>query len=467
MAGTALVNDIHSQLNPTRVREVASPASLDALRQATESAWRRRLPICAAGGRHCMGGQQFATDAVLLDTTRLSRVLQFDADTGRVQVEAGIQWPRLMDDLADRQNGTTQPWTIAQKQTGANRLTVGGALGANVHGRGLCMAPFGADIESLTLLDAEGRLHLCSREQNAELFRLVIGGYGLFGVVYSATLRLVPRQKVQRIVEAIPLQNLTSAFTHRIADGFLYGDFQFNIDPASPGFLRRGVFSCYRPVDPSTPFPDAPKHLSREDWGRLVYLAHVDKAQAFRLYTEHYLSTSGQVYWSDTHQLAVYLDDYHRDLDQQLGARYPATEVITELYVPRPRLADFLEETAEDFRAHGVNLIYGTVRLIRRDTDSFLAWAKQDYTCVIFNLHVEHSPVGKEQAAQAFRRLIDSAIRRDGSFYLAYHRHATRSQVEACYPQFAEFLRLKGHYDPQERFQSDWYRHYRELFAGN
>jgi hypothetical protein len=37
--------------------------------------------------------------------------------------------------------------------------------------------------------------------------------------------------------------------------------------------------------------------------------------------------------------------------------------------------------------------------------------------------------------------------------------------VEACYPQFAEFLRLKREFDPDERFQSEWYRHYRAMFA--
>jgi hypothetical protein len=35
----------------------------------------------------------------------------------------------------------------------------------------------------------------------------------------------------------------------------------------------------------------------------------------------------------------------------------------------------------------------------------------------------------------------------------------------ACYPQFKEFLHLKRKYDPTERFQSDWYRYYRKLFA--
>ena len=57
------------------------------------------------------------------------------------------------------------------------------------------------------------------------------------------------------------------------------------------------------------------------------------------------------------------------------------------------------------------------------------------------------------------------AARRSGSYYLTYHRAATREQVESCYPKFVQFLRLKKKYDPEERFQSEWYRHYREMFA--
>jgi hypothetical protein len=37
--------------------------------------------------------------------------------------------------------------------------------------------------------------------------------------------------------------------------------------------------------------------------------------------------------------------------------------------------------------------------------------------------------------------------------------------VEACYPQFVDFLRLKRQHDPEGRFESDWYRHYLEMFA--
>ena len=128
-------------------------------------------------------------------------------------------------------------------------------------------------------------------------------------------------------------------------------------------------------------------------------------------------------------------------------------------------LRGFLDEVREDFRKNRVELIYGTVRLIERDDESFLPWAKQSYACTIFNLHTVHSPEGLQRSENAFRRLIDMAARRGGSYDRTYHRYATRKQVESCYPQFAEFLRLKKRYDPEERFQRDWYRHYRTMFA--
>jgi FAD/FMN-containing dehydrogenase len=158
-----------------------------------------------------------------------------------------------------------------------------------------------------------------------------------------------------------------------------------------------------------------------------------------------------------------YVDGYHREIDRHAGCR--GSEMITELYVPRSRLADFMRACAFEFRAHGTQVVYGTVRLVRRDAESFLAWAKQDWACVIFNLHVDHAPAGMEAAAAAFRRLIDRAIERGGSYYLTYHRFATRAQVEACYPQFRAFLRLKEAWDPDGVFQSDWYRHCRALFG--
>jgi len=198
----------------------------------------------------------------------------------------------------------------------------------------------------------------------------------------------------------------------------------------------------------------------------LIYLAHTHPTQAFELYAGHYLKTSGQIYGSDTQYVSDYFDNYHRELDLRLHADKPATEVLGEVNVPRNLLPQFLAAARELLRRDdAAPLIYGTIRLIERDTESFLRWAKQPYACVIFNLHTPHTPEGKERTAETFRRLIALGLRLDGSFYLTYHRYATRDQVLACYPQFPEFLELKRKYDPDEFFQSDWYRYYKQLLA--
>ncbi|HKQ51547.1 MAG TPA: hypothetical protein VJT74_04205, partial [Pyrinomonadaceae bacterium] len=367
--------------------------------------------------------------------------------------------------LVEAQRGRARQFGIRQKQTGADRLSLGGALAANIHGRGLALKPIIDDVESFVLVDAQGDAVRCSRRENAELFGLAVGGYGLFGVIARVTLRLAPRRKLRRVVGLADLSDLMQAFDERVAAGFLYGDFQFMTDAASDGFLRRGVFSCYEPVPDDHPSPQRHKELSAGEWRELLYLAHADRRRAFEAYAAHYLSTDGQLYWSDTHQLSVYLDDYHRELDGRLGATARGSEMITEVYVPRAELARFMEETRADFQSRGTELIYGTVRLIEKDDESYLAWAGDRYACVVFNLHVAHTRAGIERARGDFRRLIDRAVCHGGSYYLTYHRWATREQVLACYPQFPEFLRLKLRHDPAETFQSDWYRHHKALLT--
>ena len=455
-----MVNDVHSGLNPTSVRRIVNPTTRAELIEAVKLAGQRGEFIIASGSRHAMGGQQFATDGVLIDMRALRRIVAFDREKGLLRVEAGLEWPELIAGYQVQQNDGGPQFGIAQKQTGADRLTIGGSLSVNAHGRGLRQAPIISDVEAITLLQADGKLVTCSRTDNAELFGLAIGGYGLFGIITEVVFRLIPRRPLERSVEILESVDLMDAFNRRIADGFLYGDFQFSIDEKSSSFLRTGVFSCYRPTDRVPPTTPA-RALSETDWMDLLYLAHTDRARAFTQYAAYYLTTNGQVYWSDTHQLGAYLPDYAQRIHQLTNAGSVSSLMISELYVPRDRLVDFLEAAAALLRFCKIPTIYGTVRLIEQDRESFLAWARESYACVIFNLQVEHSTMGIETAARTFRSLIDLASSMGGNYFLTYHRFASKDQLMTCYPQFSRFLKLKKTYDPQERFQSDWYRHYR------
>jgi FAD/FMN-containing dehydrogenase len=454
------VNDVQSQLNATRVHEVRKPRSIDEFQMALRDARQQRRAVTAAGGRHAMGGQQFGEGAILLDTTGFNRVVAFDRARGQITVEAGIEWPELIDYLVAEQTGEKESWAIREKQTGVDRVSLGGSLASNIHGRGLKFPPLVADVESFTLLTADGKVPTCSRSENPELFSLAIGGYGLFGVILHVTLRLVRRTKVQRIVEVIPVKDLLPWVEKRLAAGFVYGDCQYSTDLDAAAEAHAGVFSCYRPVPLDTPIPGQQKQLSPDDWIAFYTLARTDKKKAFEKYSQYYLSTNKQVYWSDTHQLAGSFDAYRNAVDKKRG-----TEMITEVYVTRDNFLPFMAKVRQDYIDHHVDMTYGTIRFIEKDADTFLAWAREPSVCIVCNLHVMHTDAGKQKAAADFRRIIDRAIEFGGRYYLTYHRWATRKQVETCYPRFAEFLRLKKKYDPQELFQSDWYRHYRTMFA--
>ena len=386
-----------------------------------------------------------------------------------MHIEAGADWPKIIAASHRMTSASGVGWGIRQKQTGVDAVTLGGSISANAHGRGLLMQPIGDDIEDLTLVNAAGDVVVCSRDQNVELFSLVIGGYGLFGVIYSATLRLAPRQRVKRVVDIIDLDDAMNAVFRRVDEGCLYGDFQFVIDANEDNFLRRGVFACYKPVAAGETEPAPAADLAPDTWLKLLKLAHDDKKTAFKLYAQHYLGTDGNCYWSDTMQLSTYIPSYAEFLESTRAASAEPTAketlMIGEHYVPRHEIMAFMARARDILRAHGSEVIYGTIRAILRDTISFLPWAKDDYACVIFNIRTPHTEVGLKRTAETFRALIDASRELGGSFFLTYHRYASAAQVEACYPRFREFLAQKKIYDPDELFVSDWYLHYKVAFA--
>lgn len=480
-----LLNDVHSRLNATQVAAIATPQNVAQLQAALQQARGAGMKVSVAGGRHAMGGQQFGQGGLHIDTSQLCAMLGSDSERGLLHIQGGADWPCIMEAShavpAPRSLNPAGPvhpgWAIRQKQTGVDTVSLGGSIAANAHGRGLRMQPLAHDIEDLTLVDAAGRIQRCSRTQNAELFSLVLGGYGMFGVVVSATLRLSRRQKLQRWVDVLDVRDALSAVERRVQSGAVYGDFQFVIDPLDPGFLQRGVLACYLPVADDTPVCDSGADLSGDAWLKLLKLAHEDKGSAFKLYAQHYLGTHGRVYWADTMQLSTYIPSYADYLAQQRDPTSPTPAstpaptptpeslVIGEHYVPRTQLVAFLEQAARALRTLGAEVIYGTIRAIERDTTTFLPWASDDFACVIFNLRTPHTAAGRERTSNAFRALVNLSNNLGGSFFLTYHRYATPDQVERCYPRIRQWLALKKLHDPAELFCSDWYQHYRDAFA--
>jgi FAD/FMN-containing dehydrogenase len=459
-----LVNDVQTELNPTRVASVVSVRApediVTALRQARETG----RSISMSGGRHAAGGQQFGEGTTLLDTTAMHRPLKLDPKSGELEVEAGIEWPELVQYTIDSQRGLSQQWAIAQKQGGGDHFAIGGTLGANAHGHTLNRKPIVGDVASFVLIDDQGHERRCSRSENDELFRLAIGGYGLFGVLTSVKLQLVRRQKLERIVEWSTIDDVIAILEKRTREGHLFGDFQYSIADQSSDYMWKGILTTYRPVDLGKAVHAEHADFSGKQYSELLALAHKNKRDAFAKYAEASLAMAGQIYWSDVNQMSPYPLHYHAAVDRATGADWAGTDMITEVYVPRPVLPEFMSSVRADFMKDNVNVVYGTVRMIERDDETYLAWAKERFACVIFTLHAERTAAGLARLANSCRGLIDKAAKFGGSYYLTYHRYATREQMELCYPQFARFLELKKKYDPDDLFQSEWYRHAKWLF---
>jgi FAD/FMN-containing dehydrogenase len=459
-----LVNDVQTALNPTWVTSISRPTSVAEVQSLVKDCSKHSRAISVSGSRHAAGGQQFATKSVLLDMRAMNRVISLDDKTGVLQVEAGIEWPELIRGYLSLQKGNVS-WGIRQKQGGSDRMSLGGTLSANAHGHGLGSPPMIGDVEWIEIVTADGTAKKCSRKENAELFSLAVGGYGLFGIITAVGLRLVPRRKIRRNVETRTTAELIALVEGRTAAGAPYGYFQYSIDETSADFLRAGILTTYENVPAETPIGAESADIDAKLLTALLDIAHRDRGSAYRRYAKLELSKDGNVEWSDLHQLTTSPAGLHQEIEKRLGPDYAGADLILEVYVPRTELIPLLEDARRILLASGMPLIYGTVRFIEQDKDSYLAWAKKRYACVIFSPHSSGETQAFRKTGDVCRQLIRAANKRGGSFYLTYNRFATRDELASAYPQFQDFLNLKKQYDLRETFQSDWYRYYKGLFA--
>lgn len=124
------------------------------------------------------------------DAARLNRILGLDAQRGLLEVQGATAWARI---AAELRPGDARAATAAAGTTLPN---VGESLARNAPGPD--GQPAVKHVHSLTLVTPDGELRRLSRHREAELFSLVAGGFGLFGALYSVTLRI---ETLSRAVE--------------------------------------------------------------------------------------------------------------------------------------------------------------------------------------------------------------------------------------------------------------------------
>ncbi|MDH5325824.1 MAG: FAD-binding oxidoreductase [Gammaproteobacteria bacterium] len=160
--------------------------SADQIAQILKAAQIHGVPVTVRGGGLTTEGESVAYGGLLLDMTGMSRVLHIDTQAQTVRTQAGIYWHTLAESLR-RQNMDYLSAPLNMTSSVGGTLGVGG-IDVNSARLG-CSAD---QVESLQVVTPTGDIAECSDSQNPELFQRVILGYGQFGVITEATLRIRP-----------------------------------------------------------------------------------------------------------------------------------------------------------------------------------------------------------------------------------------------------------------------------------
>ncbi len=163
---------------------VYRPTTVDGLRQVFDTARQRGLTVGMKGGGRSYGDAFQNGEELVLDLSRMNRILDWNPATGIISVEPGVQiadlWRYIIED------GYWPPVV-----SGTMFTTMGGCAGMNIHGKNAYLAgPFGNFVQSFDLLLPGGELRTVTRDSDPELFHGAISGFGMLGCFTKLTLKM-------------------------------------------------------------------------------------------------------------------------------------------------------------------------------------------------------------------------------------------------------------------------------------
>jgi decaprenylphospho-beta-D-ribofuranose 2-oxidase len=166
---------------------------------------------------------------VVLDMTVLDRIIDFDRTAGTIRVEGGISLDAIMRAVVP--HGFFVPVT-----PGTRYVTVGGAIGADIHGKNHhADGSFINHVASFELA-APKFTGTVTEQSDADLFWTTAGAMGLTGTVTEATINLLPIETSLISVDTERAENLDDVMAKMIE-----GDHRYRYSVAWIDCLARGA----------------------------------------------------------------------------------------------------------------------------------------------------------------------------------------------------------------------------------
>src|SRR6266566_3195281 len=361
------VDDV-SRMNKVQVAETwdtpANPQKAEEqLRDLLQRARASGLHVSIAGARHSMGGQTIYPGGIAINMLPF-KAMELDEGKNLLHVQAGAKWADVIPYL-DKHGRSIE---VMQSD---NSFTVGGSLSVNCHGWQYGRPPIASTVESFHLMKANGSVIACSRTQNRELFSLALGGYGLFGVILDADLRVVPNERLRLEQYVVPLGRAMESFARSLRKTpnveMVYA--RMNITPQKM-FNEVLVNVFYREDGPIPHLTAAGSH-----WlPRLVFRGSAGstygKEMRWSAETNIQHELTGKVF--SRNQLMNDNAEWYLDRSEE------TTDILHEYFVDREHAGEFLAAARKAVRTYNEDLLNVTVRDVKTDADTFLNYARSD-----------------------------------------------------------------------------------------
>jgi decaprenylphospho-beta-D-ribofuranose 2-oxidase len=451
-----LVRTDVGRLLPARVERVASAPDVAQLQTILRDARDRGLKVSISGSRHSQGGHTYTPGGVVLNMRTFNHVHAIDTTALTITVESGATWDEVQRALAPR-------GLAIKVMQSSNIFTVGGTLSANAHGRDIDITQVVEVVDSFHLLLASGEVVTVSRTLNPELFSLVIGGYGMFGVILDVTLRVTRDELYEQRATSVDYKDFPRYFFETVKrdSAIVFMLARPSIDPDPSSFLREIVVATWRhaPADATGDFTLTEEAHVRRDRFFFGLSRKFDWAKALRwsLQKKVELGAGRARLVSRNNSMRPPLApleflEYHSSRD---------TDIIQEYYVPVENFVPFMDKFRDILVAGKLNVLSSTVRYVTPNATPVLAYAPDKPVFAI----IQMSNVGLSAEAQAHaesvtQQLVDAAIQYGGTYYLTYQLYPKPEQFHRAYPRAGFAFERKRFYDPNEMFSSQFYQKY-------
>jgi decaprenylphospho-beta-D-ribofuranose 2-oxidase len=443
-----------SRLMPIKVKKVIKGKEEEMLYETLKEANEKNLKVSIAGKRHSMGGHTYYKDAVVLDMTEYNKILDFDLQNKSITVQSGATW----DDIQKYVNPHGLAVKVMQSQ---NIFTIGGSLSVNAHGRDIRYGSLIDTIKSFRLMNADGEIINVSREENNELFSLVIGGYGLFGVILDVELELTDDELYEMKMKSMDYNEYADYFIKEVENNPNVRMHLSRISTAPDSFLKEMYVTDYV-------IPSGESQQTIEDYNTL-------KEDRYTWLTKFSLGISRKYDWGKNVFWGLQEKYFEREdgtfisrnnvmrseSEFLLYENTKNTDVLQEYFVPIEEFPVYIDDLRDVLSQEELNLINITIRYVQQNEDAVLSYAKDDMFALVLLINQGLSKDEQKETEKVIRKMIDVTLEHNGSYYLPYMLYPTKEQFHKAYPRASEFFQKKFEYDPNERYINLFYERYK------